>query len=375
MNILFIAYSPLTIHAGGVQRVTSILSTELHKRGHNVYYLCGVEKQVQPDIIENYPISIYMDKDLATPYDKASLSLYHKYLTEFNIDIVILQYPIFGKSSFFLKNTPKNIPLISCFHNQPFYQTKKNLLKDIAKSILRIQQEKYLFSQALKHSTKLCLLSDKFLMRFPLKLKTKYKDKLIAINNPNTFPPEQSPTQKESCILLVSRLSEGQKNIHDFIDVWSLLSTKNPHWNAYIVGDGPDRTYLENYAKQKHVKNLHFEGMRSNVTEYYTKAQFICMTSTYEGWGMVLTEGMAYGCIPCVYGTYEAVYDIIDNDECGFITTPFNPQEMADKIQSLIDDEEKRQQFSHKAKEKIKQFTPEKIVDQWEQLFIKLKSK
>lgn len=369
MNILFIAYSPLSTYAGGVQRVTSILSRELHKRRHNIYYLCGVKKQVQQDDIENYPISIYMDKDLATPYDKASLSLYHKYLTEFNIDIVILQYPIFGKSSFFLKNTPKNIPLISCFHSQPFHQTKTKSLKDIAKNILRIQKERYLFNQALKHSTKLCLLSDKFLVRFPQKLKTKYQDKLIAINNPNTFPAEQSLSQKDSWILLVSRLSEGEKNIHDFIDMWSLLSTKNPQWSAYIVGDGPDRTYLENYAQQKHVKNLHFEGMRSNVTEYYTKAQFICMTSTYEGWGMVLTEGMAFGCIPCVYGTYEAAYDIIDNNECGFITTPFNPQEMADKIQSLIDNEEKRLLFSHKAKEKIKQFTPEKIVDQWENLF------
>ena len=87
---------------------------------------------------------------------------------------------------------------------------------------------------------------------------------------------------------------------------------------------------------------------------------------------MILAEGMAYKCIPCVYGTFESAYDIIDNNECGFITTPFKPQEMADKIQTLIDNEEKRLQFARKAKEKIAYFTPLKIANQWEQLFYQL---
>ena len=223
------------------------------------------------------------------------------------------------------------------------------------------------------YSDKLCFLSFKFVNIVHKYIRQLPLYKLTAINNPNTFSNiEYITNNKDNSILFIGRLSEIPKNIHDFIDMWSLLSIKNPQWDAYIVGDGPDRIFLEKYAKQKNVKNLHFEGRKSNVSEYYAKAKFICMTSISEGWGMTLTEGMAYGCIPCVYDTYEAVHDIIDNNECGFITTPFKPQEMADKIQLLIDDEEKRQQFAYKAKEKIENFTPKKIANQWEQLFYKL---
>lgn len=372
MNILFIAYSPLFAFAGGVQRVTTILANELRTRGYNVYYLCGISQTIHNDEISQYPPSFYMNKKLEESYDNTSLELYHKYLNELKIDIVILQYPIFGKSLFFLKNTPANIPLISFFHNQPFYCTKDKSLKDKFRSFIRTQKEKILFNTALQHSTKFCFLSEKFYSRLPNYLRLKYHNKLLAINNPNSFSVDNTFYEKEYVVLLVSRLSEGQKNIHDFIDMWSLLSLNNPNWKAYIVGDGPDRFFLEKYAKTKNIKNLFFEGIKNNVTDYYKKAQFICMTSNYEGWGMVLTEGMAYGCIPCVYGTYEAAYDIIDNGKCGFITTPYKPSEMVNKIQSLIDNEDLRRQFSENARKKVLLFTPDKIVDQWEQLFCSL---
>lgn len=371
MNILFIAYSPLTEHAGGIQRVTCILSSELKNRGHNVYYLCGIKQNNEE--VASYPVSFYMDKDLTIPYDKESKFLYLKYIADYQIDIVILQYPIYNKSLFFLKNTPKSIPIISCFHNQPFYKGMNSNLKNRLKHLFLMQKERVLFFRALKYSDKLCFLSEHFYSRLPLELRMIYHDKFVAINNPNTFSVKKNIQNKNFSLLIVCRLSEHQKNVRGFIDAWNILSKKNPDWKAFIVGDGPDRKFLENYAMQNNVKRLYFEGLRRNVSDYYAKARFICMTSVFEGWGMSLTEGMAYGCIPCAYGTYEAVYDIIDNNECGFIIKPFVPQEMADKIQLLINDEERLQSFAQKAQQKVQQFTPEKIVDQWENLLNELK--
>lgn len=84
---------------------------------------------------------------------------------------------------------------------------------------------------------------------------------------------------------------------------------------------------------------------------------------------MVLTEGMSCGCVPCVYGSYGAAFDIVDDDDNGIISTPFQPKEMAKRIQQLIDDDVKRQKMSVVAKEKVKQFDAVVVAEKWESLF------
>lgn len=389
MNILFLFICEINPNRGGVQRVTDILTHEFKQHGHNVVFLStgpAITDFTEFSGIQEFATEFKNDKTL---FLKHYLSILNKY----NINIVINQQTT-PETLFLLTNTPENIKTVSVWHIQPFSaidyirRLKKNLHTKrlsvnfykiigitlpciLKRHVIHVERNKW--KTLMNCSDIICLLSDKFIPRLKRYMPTFATEKICAINNPNTFSSvKMDDTTNRNNILLVGRLSEPQKNVHEFIDMWSLLSKKNPEWNAYIVGDGPDRNYLEKYAKRKGVKNLHFEGRKSNVADYYAKSKFICMTSTFEGWGMVLTEGMAYGCIPCVYDTYEAVHDIIDNNECGFITTPFKPQEMADKIQLLIDNEEKRQQFARKAKEKIANFTPQKIANQWERLFYQL---
>lgn len=388
MNILYLFVCEINPNRGGIQRVTDILTREFKQRGHNVVFL-----STGPKITDFSEFSGIQEFATEFTNDKALfLKHYLSILNEYDINIVINQQPT-PESFFLLSRTPKTIKKISVIHTQPFaaikyirrlkmnVHTKRfstNFLKWIGlcfPTLLRlhvIQRERYKWDTLMQYSDIICLLSEKFIPRLQRYAPRLATEKICAINNPNTFKSQEIKDNfKENDILFVGRLSESSKNVHEFIDMWSLLSNKNPEWNAYIVGDGPDRNYLEKYAKQKKVTNIHFEGRKSNVADYYAKSKFICMTSICEGWGMALTEGMSYGCIPCVYDTYEAAHDIIDNN-CGFTITPFKPQEMADKIQYLIENEEKRQQFARKAKEKIENFTPEKIADQWEQLFYKL---
>ena len=109
-----------------------------------------------------------------------------------------------------------------------------------------------------------------------------------------------------------------------------------------------------------------------NVSEYYRRARFVCMTSIFEGWGMVLTEGMAYGCIPCVYGSYGAAFDIVDDGENGIISAPFNSHEMAGRIQGVIDDGALASQLAHGALDKVKNFSARATAKKWLKLFEEL---
>ncbi|WP_373730662.1 glycosyltransferase, partial [Bacteroides heparinolyticus] len=38
-------------------------------------------------------------------------------------------------------------------------------------------------------------------------------------------------------------------------------------------------------------------------------ASILCLTSDFEGWGMVLTEAMTFGAIPVVFESFASVKD------------------------------------------------------------------
>jgi len=386
MNIAFLFYCPIVPHIGGVQRVTDVLTKEFVKRGHNVIFIC-TESRNMDDAYQNYSATqIYLDSN---KNEEEFIADYCKILHTNDIDVVISQEAQ-KESLLLLANTPICVKRISVVHINPYAiignerrikrairsrRLVTNLAKylvmlfpHIARQYYRLKENKF-YRRILGVSDKLVLLSPSFVELLKENIPNISNRKLVTIGNPNTFVPKHEVGTKENLIICVARLSEAPKNVRDFILVWQQLYKYNPMWKAVIVGDGPDRGLLESFAKKKGVRNLSFVGRVENVGNYYQRAKFVCMTSIYEGWGMVLTEGMSYGCVPCVYGSYGAAFDIVDDGVNGIISTPFRPKEMADRIQTLINDESRLAQISSSAIEKVKDFNADKVADKWDALF------
>lgn len=386
MNIAFLFYCPIVPHIGGVQRVTDVLTKEFVKRGHNVIFIC-TESRNMDDAYQNYSATqIYLDSN---KNEEEFIADYCKILHTNDIDVVISQEAQ-KESLLLLANTPICVKRISVVHINPYAIIRNeqrikrairsrrlvtNLAKylvmffpHIARQYYRFKENKF-YRRILGVSDKLVFLSPSFVELLKENIPDISSRKLAAIGNPNTFVPKHEVGTKENLIICVARLSEVPKNVRDFILVWQQLYKDNPKWKAIIVGDGPDRGMLESFAKKKGVRNLSFVGRVENVGNYYQRAKFVCMTSIYEGWGMVLTEGMSYGCVPCVYGSYGAAFDIVDDGVNGIISTPFRPKEMADRIQTLINDESRLVQMSSSAIEKVKDFNADKVADKWDALF------
>lgn len=386
MNIAFLFYCPIVPHIGGVQRVTDVLAKEFERRGHNVIFIC-TESQNRDDVYPYYSAKqIYLDSN---KNDEEFTADYCKILQTNDINVVISQEAR-SDSLLLLENTPICVKRISVVHINPYAiignerrikrairsrRLVTNLAKylvmlfpHIARQYYRLKENKF-YRRILGVSDKLVFLSPSFVELLKENIPNISNRKLVTIGNPNTFVPKHEVGTKENLIICVARLSEAPKNVRDFILVWQQLYKYNPMWKAVIVGDGPDRGMLESFAKKKGVRNLSFVGRVENVGNYYQRAKFVCMTSIYEGWGMVLTEGMSYGCVPCVYGSYGAAFDIVDDGVNGIISTPFRPKEMADRIQTLINDESRLVQMSSSAIEKVKDFNADKVADKWDALF------
>lgn len=105
------------------------------------------------------------------------------------------------------------------------------------------------------------------------------------------------------------------------IETWEFIEEHNPNWKLTIVGDGPERSNLEQISNNIGLKRVSFVGFQ-NPNEYYKRAAVLMLTSEYEGFPLVIAECMSFGVVPIVYGSYSAVYDIIENGKNGAIVEP-----------------------------------------------------
>ena len=105
---------------------------------------------------------------------------------------------------------------------------------------------------------------------------------------------EQEPEIKfnNNCINLVSvcRLVE-QKALDRFIKIHSMLEKDGIHSKVYIVGDGPNKSILKRTIEKYNEKeNFFLLGQKENPYPYIKNADYFCLLSYYEGYGMVIDE-------------------------------------------------------------------------------------
>ncbi len=91
-------------------------------------------------------------------------------------------------------------------------------------------------------------------------------------------------------LVTVARLVE-QKAIDRLIKVHKKLIKEGLSHNFYVIGDGPEKEKLQNLMqKEKVEKTFKLLGKRKNPYPYIKKADYFCLFSKFEGYGMVIEE-------------------------------------------------------------------------------------
>ena len=129
--------------------------------------------------------------------------------------------------------------------------------------------------------------------------------------------------------------------------------------------------YLKDYASSLHLENVCFEGNQDPIP-YYKKAAIFCMTSSYEGFGIVLIEAMNMKVVPIAFDSLSTVRDIIDNNINGVLITPFDKELYAKKLSDMMSNESAREIYSKNAYLKSQQFQLDVIGNKWLNLFSSL---
>ena len=126
--------------------------------------------------------------------------------------------------------------------------------------------------------------------------------------------------------------------------IWDSISKKHTDWQLIIHHDTQD------------------------VIKAYKSGSIYIMTSSFEGFGLVLIEAMQCG-LPCI--AFDCPYgprEIIEDGETGFLI-PYNDDNLfIEKLTYLMEHPEERERMGKAAKKSVTRFDKLKIMNQWKDI-------
>jgi len=197
------------------------------------------------------------------------------------------------------------------------------------------------------------------------KLKKKINKPVFLIPNSvntNLFKPKNKVFDKKKIkILSVGRL-EKQKNLDSLIKAISFSKYKK---NIYLtlIGNGSLRLFLIKLAKKRNINLKILNKISYNqMPKYYQQADIFCLISFIEGHPKALIEALSCG-LPSIVSKNKGNLSIAEDKETALVVD-FNNNDIADKIDLLINREKLRDNLSKNGREKvIKLFNRDKLLN------------
>ena len=192
--------------------------------------------------------------------------------------------------------------------------------------------------------------------------------KSTVIYNPAILKPYSDYNNRQHTIVSVSANSRWHtKGIDLLIKAWAKIAPQNPDWNLEIYGriyEGKNPVELCPISHER----AYWMGWRDNMADVLKTKSIFALVSRFEACPNSLIEAMSQGCAcigsDCEGGIKEIITDGVD----GLIAKCEDIDDIAEKLQTLIDDENLRSKLSAGAIEKVKQFDKNTFFAKWDNL-------
>ena len=135
-----------------------------------------------------------------------------------------------------------------------------------------------------------------------------------------------------------------------------------------IIGDGPERTMLEESASSMNVSFLGRVIPQHGQELLKKRAKMVVLPAVAgEGLPNVLMESMALG-IPVIATNVAGIADLLDDGKAGLLVPPGDVSALRQAIQTLLKDEQYRVDLAKAGKQAITQYHWDVITCKWESL-------
>ena len=335
----------------GAERMCQTLSCELHNAGREVVVVSLYSQKTSiTDQIEEKGIKlIFLDKK--SGFDPSVIRKLKKVIKEERPDIIHthlggFEYAAFA--SFF-----SDVKIIHTVHNVAKAECCGN----------RKKIREYFVSRK-----KCCMvaLSDGIALTMSEYYKLNIKDIPVARNGidiTNCVPKNNYSLNDNIKIINIGRLV-SQKNHLCLIDAFEIFLKKYPNAKLFLIGDGEERLSIENHISQKKLtENVVLLGLKDKVYSYLNEADMFVLSSTYEGFPMVIIEAMGTG-LPIVSTDVGGISDALINEQNSILTAP-NADEIANAMIRFAESEELREKYGKEALKDSDKFSSRKMMEDY----------
>ncbi|MGB5531012.1 MAG: glycosyltransferase family 4 protein, partial [Ignavibacteriaceae bacterium] len=171
-----------------------------------------------------------------------------------------------------------------------------------------------------------------------------------------------------------------QKDHATLIEAFSILCKSGIDSELWLVGDGPTKPGMEKLVKDLGIESkVRFWGTISHPAEMYHQFSIFALSTHYEGHPLVILEAMSYG-LPIVATRISSIPETIAHEVNGLLVNPNDPQDLAQALQNLIENNALARRLGDAGRKFVKQQPTAKdwanhLIELYEQLELEYKRK
>ncbi len=161
-------------------------------------------------------------------------------------------------------------------------------------------------------------------------------------------------------ITCVAELNEN-KNHAFLLQAWEQLTPRCDHSHLLLVGTGEKMETLQQRIEQERLPRVHFLGYRQDVPQILGETDIITLVSKREGLPKCIMEAMAAG-KPVVASDVRGNRDLVEDGRTGLLVELGDVSGLATALERLITDPELRATMGAAGREKIQDYSLEKVL-------------
>jgi len=358
---------------GGSGVLATELGMALAVKGHEVHFVTSHQPVrlnfLNPNLhfhevfIEDYPLFHYQ------PYELALSSKLVEVVEKYELDVLHVHYAIpHAYAAYMAKQMLKqkgiDIPFVTTLHGTDITLVGSHPVYKAAVEF------------SINNSDKVTTVSEN-LRSDTLRLFNIY-NKIDVIYNFIDFD-EQKNWNDEDCIRetlakpeekIIAHVSNFRpvKRVLDVIKIFDKIQEKIPV-KLLMVGDGPDREQAEMLAKKLGIKNkILFLGKSDEVRKILCLTDLFLLPSETESFGLAALEAMAAR-TPVISSNTGGLPEVNLQGKTGFLSAVGDVEDMAENALYLLENNERLEVFKNKAYVFSQEFSIEKILPKYEELY------
>lgn len=393
MKIAFVMPTPFDL--GGEQRVTSMISNILVEAGNDVTIICTNSKVKKDYSIYNLNEKVKII-NIKEENKKAKLiALIFRVLSQINKKTNILKRNTKILEKIYInrdKNTLKNLKEIINENKYEYvigvggkYSLLLTFLKqEISSKIIGWQHScydayfntkgRYYWHEDSIYKKRLPML-DKYVVLTESdknKIDENFLMQSVVINNPKSFV-----SNEVSDLTCKNFLAAGRfvyvKGFDLLVEAFSIFAKENKDWKLTIVGEGQEKEKIKELVKKHELQDrVNIEGFTSDIKKYMLNSSAYVLSSRWEGMPMAILEAYEMG-LPVISYDIDAMKELTKNIETGIIVDKYNIQNFANAMLKIAQDESYRKKMGENARKKSKDFSYERIGQEWKNLLENIK--